>query len=118
MMFAADKFRFIKDEPAYHEVIGGTTGRKFRRGFCAKCGSPVTLHWPEVSNVRMIQVGSLDDPSAFRPHTELWLGSSYSWHSLNPDTEKFDGRPIIGVRDRLEAYFARRGSAPAAKRRD
>jgi hypothetical protein len=110
MMVAADKFRFLGEEPAYHEVIGGTTGRRFCRGFCGKCGSPVTLHWPEVSNVQMIQVGSLDDPSSFAPLTELWLSSSYSWHSMNPNTLKFDGRPITGVKDRLEAYFAKRAA--------
>ena len=118
IMVAADKFRFLKSEPSFHEVIGGTTGRKFRRGFCSKCGSPVTLHWPEVSNVQMIQVGSLDDPSCFRPQTELWLSSAYPWHSLNTDTMKFDGRPITGVRDRLETYFSARGSTFAFKPRD
>jgi hypothetical protein len=28
---------------------------------------------------------------------------------MNADTVKFDGRPITGVRGRLEAYFAGRG---------
>jgi hypothetical protein len=110
MMVAADKFQFLADEPSYYEVVGGTTGRRFQRGFCAKCGSPVTLRWPEISNVQMIQVGSLDDPSSFTPQTELWLSSGYSWHSLNPGTLKFEGRPITGVRDRLDAYFANRAS--------
>ena len=115
MMVAADKFRFLKSEPSYHEVIGGTTGRKFRRGFCEKCGSPLTLHWPEVPRVQMIQAGSLDDPSIFRPHTELWLSSGYCWHSTNPDTVKFEGRPLTGVRDRLDAYFASRETAAVSK---
>ena len=118
MMVAADKFQFLKSEPSYHEVIGGTTGRRFCRGFCAECGSPVTLHWPEISNVRMIQVGSLDDPSCFQPQTELWLSSGHPWHSVNPDTLKFEERPITGVMDRLEAYFAARGSAFPPRPRD
>ena len=118
MMVAADKFQFLKGKPAYHEVVGGTTGRRFWRGFCAKCGSPLTLHWPEVSNVQMIQAGSLDDPSCFEPQTELWLSSGYPWHSINSGTLKFEGRPISGVKDRLEAYFAARGSTLLAKPRD
>jgi hypothetical protein len=111
MMVDADKFRFLSEEPSYHEVIGGTTHRPFRRGFCAKCGSPVTLHWPEVSNVQMLHVGSLDDPSRFEPQIELWLSDGFHWHSQNPNTVKFDGRPITGVKDRLDAYFTNRGSA-------
>lgn len=107
MMVAADKFQFLKEEPAYHEVIGGS-GRRLRRGFCAKCGTPVTGHWPEMAAVQLIQVGSLDDPSCFEPQTELWLSSGYSWHSVNPSTLKFEGMPITGVKDRLDAYFASR----------
>ena len=109
MMVAADKFRFLNEEPAYHEVIGGS-GRRLRRGFCAKCGSPVTLHWPEIAAVQMLLVGSLDDPSCFEPQTELWLSRGYPWHSVNPSTLKFEGRPITGVKDRLDAYFASRAT--------
>jgi hypothetical protein len=107
MMLAADKFRFLEGEPAYHEVVGGS-GRKLRRGFCPKCGCPLTLHWPEWSATQMIQVGSLEDPSCFEPQTELWLARGYSWHSVNPHTLKFEQRPITGVRDRLDTYFANR----------
>ena len=110
MMFAADKFRFVKGKPAHHEVTGGS-GRKLRRGFCAKCGSPLTLHWPEWSAVQMIQVASLDDPSCFEPQTELWLARGYSWHSTLPHTVKFEGRPLAGVKDRLDAYFANRAKS-------
>jgi len=110
MIVAADKFSFLKHEPSYHEVMGGT-GRKFRRGFCPKCGSPVALHWTEVPTVQMIQVGSLDDPSRFEPQSELWLSSGYSWHSTNPRTTKFRKGAVTGVLDRLDAYFAGRGRA-------
>jgi hypothetical protein len=109
MMVAADKFKFVKGEPAYHELIGGS-GRKVRRGFCPKCGSPVTLHWPEVAAIQMLQVGSLDDPSCFEPQTELWLSSGCSWHPVNPGTLKFEGRANTGVKDRLDAYFASRAT--------
>jgi hypothetical protein len=109
MMVATDKFRFLKEEPAYHEVIGGS-GRSLRRGFCAKCGTPVTANWPEMAAVKIIQVGSLDDPSCFEPQTEPWLSSGYSWHPVNPSTLKFECRPITGVKDRLDAYFASRAT--------
>jgi hypothetical protein len=109
MMVAADKFHFLKDEPSSHEVIGGT-GRKFRRGFCPKCGSPVTLNWTAVPDVQMIQVGSLDDPSQFEPQIEIWLSSGYPWHSTNPQAAKFK-KGAVTILDRLDAYFAIRGRA-------
>ena len=109
LMVASDKFRFLKHEPSYYEVIGGS-GREILRGFCAKRGSPVSLHWPAVPTVQMIQAGSLDNPASFEPQTECWLGSAHPWHSINATTTKFDGRPLSGVKDRLDAYFARRAS--------
>src|SRR5579864_3626896 len=51
MMLPGDKFRFLKEEPAYFEVTGGS-GRQLRRGFCSKCGSPISAHWPAVNAIQ------------------------------------------------------------------
>ena len=109
MMVAGDRFRFLKEQPVFYQVKGGS-GRDLQRGFCPKCGSPVTLQWPAVPRVKMIQVGSLDDPSVFAPQTEVWMGSAHQWHSQCPATLKFDGPPLSGVRDRLDSYFAGRST--------
>ena len=110
MMVPADTFRFVKGKPAFYEITGGS-GRQICRGFCSSCGSPVTGHWPVADDIQMIFVGSLDDPSVFKPQTELWLGSGHPWHSVNPDTLKFDGPPLSGVRDRLAAFRESRAKA-------
>src|SRR5262245_25630070 len=80
MMFVAgDRFAFVSGEPAYHEVTGGS-GRQVRRCFCRRCGSPVSAYWPEDRSLQLIQVGSLDDPSAFKPDHELWMSRAHPWH--------------------------------------
>ena len=113
MFVPADRFSFLKAQPSHYEITGGS-GRQIRRCFCGKCGSPVTAHWPENTLVQLIQVSSLDDPSVFRPTMELWLSRGHAWHSLNSDTEKFDGPPS-GVKAAIEAYFA--GRAASAQHR-
>ena len=110
MTGSGDTFRFVKGKPAFYEITGGS-GRQICRGFCWSCGSPVTGYWQAADDIQMIFVGSLDDPSAFKPQTELWLGSGQPWHSVNPDTLKLDGPPQSGVRDRLEAFRASRAKA-------
>jgi hypothetical protein len=106
MFVAADRFEFISGEPAYHEVTGGS-GRQIRRCFCRKCGSPLTAYWPENAALVLIQVGSLDDPSQFKPDQELWMCRADDWHSVLPETTKFEGAPS-GIRERVVKYFAER----------
>lgn len=106
MFVAADRFSFVAGEPAYHEVTGGS-GQQIRRCFCRRCGSPVTAYWPANPVLQGIQVGSLDDPSSFKPDQEIWLARGHSWHSMLVGTTKFDGPPT-GVRAKIAAYFANR----------
>ena len=113
MFFAADKFRFLKSIPTFHEVVGGS-GRLIQRGFCGKCGSPISVHWPQVSQIQIVQVCSLDDPSGFQPATESMLSRAQPWHPVHPGTTKFEGRPLSGVKDKLDAYFAKRASSRGA----
>jgi hypothetical protein len=84
----------LKSTPTFHEVVGGS-GRLIQRGFCGKCGSMI-------------------DPSAFQPTTEIWLSRAKPWHPVHPGTMKFEGRPISGVKDKLDEYFAKRAGSNAA----
>ena len=52
---------------------------------------------PEVVGVR---VGSLDDPSRYRPTMDIFVRSAQSWDSLNPELPKFPGYPKAVGRER------------------
>jgi hypothetical protein len=63
----------------YPEAAVTTTGeaRHFRdRSFCPTCGSPVYAH---IGGEIGINLGSLDDPSRFRPTYELWTIRREDW---------------------------------------
>lgn len=108
MFVAGDRFSFVAGEPAYYEVTGGS-GRQIRRCFCRSCGSPLTAYWPANPLLQLIQVGSLDDPSSFKPEQELWMARAHPWHSVLAETAKCDGPPS-GVREKVAAYFANRAN--------
>ncbi|WP_452101119.1 GFA family protein [Bradyrhizobium monzae] len=88
MMFASDRFRYLKGEPVFHETVA-ESGRIIRRGFCNKCGSPISAHWPTRPQSLIVTVSSLDDPSKFDPALETWLSRAAPWHPLHPSTAKF-----------------------------
>ncbi|WP_164938749.1 GFA family protein [Bradyrhizobium guangdongense] len=107
IMMASDRFRYLKSEPAFFETVA-ESGRLFRRGFCNHCGSQISAHWPTRPHLLLLTVGSLDDPSKFEPSAETWLARAPSWHPLHPSTVKFREAPAEGVKEKIEAYFARR----------
>jgi hypothetical protein len=54
------------------------------RGFCAQCGTPLTYRGLGSDRVS-VTLGSLDDPGAVEPGTQLGVESRVRWliHSLN-----------------------------------
>ena len=52
-----------------------------RRGFCSHCGTPLSFEFLD-SEFMDLSIGSLDDPSAFKP-TEHWSVESRieGWHA-------------------------------------
>ncbi len=59
-----------------------------KRGFCAQCGTPLTYEGSGSDHVS-VTLGSLDDPGAIEPRTQLGVESRVSWliGSLNlPET--------------------------------
>ena len=62
--------------PADAVTVTGET-RDFRdRHFCPDCGSPVFARWQDEISVNL---GSLDNPSVFRPTYELWTCRREGW---------------------------------------
>jgi len=54
-------------------------------GSCADCGSLVTYRRDTRPNHQDITTATLDDPDAFPPTAEIWVGEKIGWEALNPD---------------------------------
>jgi len=83
-------FRVTKGEPRFYEVIGDS-GKPVRHAFCADCGTPL-FGQPTIAPFTGIKVGSLDDPSIFKPGAVLYVSLAHTWVEL-PDVPKFPGMP-------------------------
>ena len=71
----------------------GDSGRPVHRGFCPNCGSSLTSEVSTMPKLLMILGGTLDDPSAVQPRTELFCASAQPWVSLGGERRKFDRMP-------------------------
>ncbi len=54
------------------------------RGFCGRCGSPLTYRSDASPDELDVTTASLDDPSAAPPTREVWLEHKIDWEAANP----------------------------------
>ena len=73
----------ISGEPRYHRSVGDS-GNAVERGFCPSCGNPIFLVLERIPDVLGVQAGSLDDPSLYRPATNLFTTSAHAWDVIDP----------------------------------
>jgi hypothetical protein len=86
VVFPADAVR-IEGTPKWFESLADS-GAKVRRGFCGECGSPL-FSTNDRASFLAVKVGSLDDPSTFRPQVEVWTSSAQPWAHLDPTVPHF-----------------------------
>jgi len=61
------------------------------RGFCAHCGSTLSMHEAVLDDRVQVTVGSLDEPGAVRPDDHVWTASQLGWLQLADALPRFAG---------------------------
>jgi len=80
--YAADRFACIAGQPAQFESSEGV-----RRGFCGRCGSPLTYEGPRWPGETHVHIGTLDDPEAFPPEGQGFKKERISWLHIGDASE-------------------------------
>jgi hypothetical protein len=88
----AAAFTVSKGAPKFY-TVRGDSGNKVSRGFCPECGSPLFSRLSGMPDVVGVRVGSLDDPSRYRPTMDIFVTRAQPWDSMNPELPKFPGYP-------------------------
>lgn len=84
-------FKVVGNPSSY--AVRGTSGQKTTRHFCPTCGS-LLFGTPQLApEVVTVYVGTLDDPSAFRPKAALFARSRLDWDKGAGDLQEFDTMP-------------------------
>jgi hypothetical protein len=85
-------FTITQGSPKYF-ALTADSGQTTRRAFCAECGSPLFGLPGSAPDLVTIRVGSLEDPSEFRPNQDIYTGSAQPWDYMNPALTKFAKGP-------------------------
>ena len=67
-------FRFTSAQPSYYASSKGV-----RRGFCGKCGSPLTYENEQIPDEVHVLVVALTDPGDVRPTAHVFVEDQLPW---------------------------------------
>jgi hypothetical protein len=82
----------LTGELRFHDVRADS-GNTVSRGFCPNCGTPVMWKFTRNPELRVIVVGSLDNPSGFSPQRVYYASRGHAWDQLDPALPRFDTLP-------------------------
>ncbi|HEV2362830.1 MAG TPA: GFA family protein [Caulobacteraceae bacterium] len=85
-------FRITRGQPRTY-WSKGDSGADVGRSFCPECGAPVFSEPKAIGEIVAVKVGSLDDPSAFRPQADIWMKSAQPWHQPHEGAAQFETAP-------------------------
>jgi hypothetical protein len=69
------------------------SGAQIGRQFCEECGTPLFSDLEAQPDLVIIKVGSLDDPTVFKPSANLWASAAQPWHKLDEEIPSFPQGP-------------------------
>ena len=82
----------LSGTPRFYESRADS-GNTIRRGFCPTCGSPVVGSTSGLPGVTTITVGSLEDPSVFKPQFVCYTSRGHAWDLIDPAVPSFPKMP-------------------------
>ena len=85
-------FRVTRGKPRLF-VKPADSGNEITRAFCADCGSTLFLRVSTRPDLVAIRVGTLDDPSGFRPEANIFVTSAQPWDHMDPDLPQYPTYP-------------------------
>ena len=60
-----------------------------QRGFCATCGSTLSMHEEVLADRMLIAVGSLDEPNQVHIDDHVWTKDQISWFRIDDGLPRF-----------------------------
>jgi len=91
MAFPLDSFRYTKGEPA--SFTRSDLESPVTRYFCPTCGTALATRTPARPESIIIKVGTLDDPSVFKPQFAIFTIDMQPFHTIPEGLPSFERRP-------------------------
>lgn len=84
-------FRYTSGEP--REFTRSDIETPATRVFCSTCGTAIASYSPSLPDTILIKVGSLEDPSAFKPAMAVFTCDKQSFHHIPETLASFEKVP-------------------------
>ncbi len=82
--FASASFTWTEGEPTRYR-----SSREAERGFCAHCGSTLTMHEAVLDDRVQVTLGSLDQPERVTPDDHVWTESQLGWLRIDDGLPRY-----------------------------
>ena len=94
--YRVGQMTYTAGQPALYESTPGV-----ERGFCARCGTPLTYGGTRAPGEIHVYVGTLDDPESFPPTVHVHVGERLPWFDTTDTAPRYRttgraGEPPIG----------------------
>ena len=86
-----DGFRFTKGEPK--SFTRSDLEKPVTRMFCGTCGTAIGTRSPARPDSMILKVGTLDDPSQFKPQAAIFTVDKQHFHHIPDGLPAFERRP-------------------------
>ena len=83
--FPIGAFTWTEGEPVRYR-----SSSEAERGFCARCGSTLTMHEAILGDRVQVSLGSLDRPENVRPDDHVWTEDQLPWLHVDDDLPRFE----------------------------
>ena len=84
--------KIIQGEPHAYNTTSDS-GTRATRFFCHQCGTHLYGKSELFKGSVVLKVGSLDDPSLFKPTMNVWVSSAQHWHNVDRNLPSYDKAP-------------------------
>ena len=82
--FSKEAFTWTEGAPTRYRSSANA-----ERGFCARCGSTLSMHEVVLDDRVQVSLGSLDRPGDVRPDDHVWTQSQLPWLNIADDLPRF-----------------------------
>jgi hypothetical protein len=82
--FPVGAFTWVSGEPTRYRSSANA-----ERGFCAHCGSTLTMHEPVIADRVQVTLGSLDHPELTTPDDHVWTKQQLPWLRIEDGLPRF-----------------------------
>ena len=73
----------------------GDSGAAVSEGFCPECGASLFAQAEALAGIFLVNAGSLDDPSLFKPQMNIFTTSAQPWDYMDPNLPNYPKMPPL-----------------------